>query len=352
MMTDEVFFAQEGQLGLITLNRPKALNALTLTMILSIQKQLSLWKQDEHIRAVIVQAVPGAAFCAGGDIRSLYNLGKLNDSEQMEFFWHEYRLNHFIHHLGKPYISLIDGMVMGGGVGISLHGSHPIATERFVFAMPETGIGFFPDIGASYLLTRCPGNLGVYLGLTGNRLDSQDALAAGLVKYRVSSEHIPNLVHVLKNTDLSGNVFKEIEGCFREYSINSFTPESSQITPEVDACFAHTTVETIKSALQNLGGDYPLSIEKAMSQKSPLSLKVTLAQLQKAKGLTLAQCLKMDYDLVSHFMKGEDFYEGVRALLIDKDKMPRWNPKDLEGVTQSMVEAYFTRTHPNLEWVE
>lgn len=169
-MTEEVLFSQEGQLGFITLNRPKALNALTLTMIMALQKQLSIWKEDYSIKAVVVQAVPGNAFCAGGDIRWLYNAGRSKDSEQMQFFWHEYRLNHFIHHFGKPYISLLDGITMGGGVGISLHGSHPVASERFVFAMPETGIGFFPDIGASYLLNRCPGFLGVYLGLTGNKL--------------------------------------------------------------------------------------------------------------------------------------------------------------------------------------
>lgn len=142
-MTDEVLFNQEGSLGVITLNRPGALNALTLNMILNIQRQLSLWQGDDTIHAVVVRAVSGNAFCAGGDIRSLYFAGQVNDAEQMQFFWHEYRLNHFIHHFGKPYISLIDGIVMGGGVGISMHGSHPIASERFVFAMPETGIGFF-----------------------------------------------------------------------------------------------------------------------------------------------------------------------------------------------------------------
>ncbi|EHL31503.1 hypothetical protein LDG_6434 [Legionella drancourtii LLAP12] len=352
MMTDDVLFTQEGQLGLITLNRPSALNALTLTMILRMQRQLSLWKKDDNIHAIVVQAVPGNAFCAGGDVRSLYFSGRLNDSEQMQFFWHEYRLNHFIHHLGKPYISLIDGLVMGGGVGISLHGSHPVASDHFVFAMPETSIGFFPDIGASYLLTRCPGYLGIYLGLTGNRLGPQDALRAGLVKQIISSEQIPALLNTLKNTDLSVDAFKGVDQCLYEYVTESSTVEPSQIKPAIDVCFAHSTVETIKSSLQDLDGVWPVSIDNALSQKSPISLKVTLAQLQKAKGLSLDQCLQMDYNLVSHFMHGSDFYEGVRALLIDKDKTPRWHPDSLEMVSESMVDDYFTRMHSGLEWID
>lgn len=351
-MTDEVLFTQEGQLGLITLNRPSALNSLSLTMILAMQHQLSLWKEDTGIRAVVVQAAPGSAFCAGGDIRSLYFSGRLNDAKQMEFFWHEYRLNHFIHHFGKPYISLIDGMVMGGGVGISLHGSHPVACDNFVFAMPETGIGFFPDIGASYLLTRCSGNLGIYLGLTGNRLGSHDALKAGLVKKIIASDQISALLNTLKNTDLTEDSFKGVDQCLKEYELVPSSEEPSQIKPQINVCFAHSDVETIKASLQDLEGVWAASVDNNLSQKSPLSLKVTLAQLHKAKGLTLAQCLQMDYDIVSHFMHGRDFYEGVRALLIDKDKKPHWNPERLDLVTENMVNHYFTRSHDALEWVE
>lgn len=351
-MTDEVLFAQEGQLGIITLNRPDALNALTLSMILAMQRQLSLWKHDDHVAAVVVQAAPGNAFCAGGDIRSLYFSGRINDAEQMQFFWHEYRLNHFIYHFGKPYISLIDGIVMGGGVGISLHGSHPVATEHFVFAMPETGIGFFPDIGASHLLSRCPGYLGMYLGLTGNRLGAQDALKASLVNQVISSEQIPKLLHTLKHTDLSADAHKGVAQCLREYAVVPSSAESTQIKPAIDVCFSPSTIEMIHLALQNMDGVWPASIDNSLAQKSPLSLKVTLAQLQKAKGMSLAECLQMDYDLVSHFMHGSDFYEGVRALLIDKDKKPRWNPAHLEQVSDVMVAEYFTRTHEVLEWVE
>lgn len=350
-MTEDLLFTQEGQLGLITLNRPDALNALTLTMILAMQRQLSLWKEDERIRAVVVQAAPGNAFCAGGDIRALYFSGRLNDSEQMQFFWHEYRLNHFIHHLGKPYISLIDGMVMGGGVGISLHGSHPVACDHFVFAMPETSIGFFPDIGASYLLTRCPGHLGTYLGLTGNRLGPHDAVKAGLVKKVMSSGHIPALLKTLQQADLSVDASKAVDQCLHEYAASAPDSEPSQIKPAINVCFAHPSVEMIKASLQDQEGVWPVSIENALSQKSPLSLKVTLEQLHRAKGLTLAECLQMDYTLVSHFMHGKDFYEGVRALLIDKDKNPHWNPDSLDLVSETMVANYFERRHTGLEWI-
>lgn len=349
-MTDEVLFTQEGSLGVITLNRPKALNALTLTMILAMQRQLNLWEKDNDIHAVVVRAASGGAFCAGGDIRSLYHAGKVNDAEQMQFFWHEYRLNRFIHHFEKPYISLIDGVVMGGGVGISLHGSHPIVSERFIFAMPETSIGFFPDIGASYLLSRCPGYWGTYLGLTGNRLGAQDALKMGLVKQIVSSEQMPALFDALMNEDLSENAFARVNQCIHAFISAAVSEELSQIDPLVDFCFAHSTVEQICESLQNVKGEWAAEVAKTLAQKSPLSLKVTLEQLRKAKGLTLAQCLQMDYDIVSHFMHGKDFYEGVRALLIDKDKNPQWSPTHLDLVTEQMVQDYFARSHIGLDW--
>ncbi len=351
-MSDEVFFNEEGQLGFITLNRPSALNALTLNMILAMQRQLSVWKNNPDIHAVVIQAVPGNAFCAGGDIRSLYFSGRVDHSEQMQFFWHEYRLNHFIHHLGKPYIALMDGVVMGGGVGISLHGSHPVAGDHFVFAMPETGIGFFPDIGASYLLTHCPGYLGMYLGLTGNRIGAADALTAGLIKNMVASEQFPALIETLKHTDLSGDAFNAVDHCLREYKQKGETTESSQIKPEIDRCFAHKRVEDIRMSLQKLEGLWAMSIDNTLAQKSPLSLKVTMAQLQKAQGLSLAECLQMDYIIASHFMRSSDFYEGVRALLIDKDKTPHWNPESLEEVNDTMVERYFTQMHPTVEWID
>ncbi|HRD69621.1 MAG TPA: enoyl-CoA hydratase/isomerase family protein [Legionella sp.] len=350
-MFEDILFSQEGQLGFITLNRPKALNALTLPMIMAMQNQLEQWKEDETVCAVILSAAPGNAFCAGGDVRGLYTMGLASDTEQLQFFWHEYRLNHFIHHFGKPYIALMDGITMGGGVGISLHGSHPIASERFVFAMPETGIGFFPDIGASHLLTRCPGSLGIYLGLTGNRLGPEDALKVGLVKQVISAEEMPRMIDFLRNEDLTTDAHGRVNECLNNFARNNSGEESTQIKPLINVCFAEPTVELIKESLRSSEGPWAESVDNTLKQKSPLSLKVTLAQLQKAKDLSLADCLKMDFDLVGHFMHGKDFYEGVRALLIDKDKNPQWNPAQLELVTEHMVVNYFEPSNHGLELI-
>lgn len=340
-MTGEVLFTQERHLGLITLNRPSALNALTLPMIMAMQKQLELWKADPSIHAVVVQAAGDNAFCAGGDVRWLYQTGKARDPEQMQFFWHEYRLNHFIHEFGKPYIALMNGMTMGGGVGISLHGSHPIASERFVFAMPETGIGFFPDIGASHLLNKCPGYLGIYLGLTGSRLGADDALKARLVKGVMPADKMPLFVMALAQADLSKDAAVQVNICLQSYLNTQPMDDSTQIKPLIDECFSAPSVELIRESLDKTEGAWALGVGNSLDNKSPLSLKVTLAQLQKNKTASLARCLRMDYDLVGHFMRDQDFYEGVRALLVDKDKNPKWNPATLDLVTDDMVVNYF-----------
>lgn len=350
-MSEDILFSQEGQLGMVTLNRAKALNALTLDMILALQRQLTAWQDDDNVRAIVLQSNSENVFCAGGDIRSLHQAGRLNGSSQMQFFWHEYRLNHFIHHYPKPYISLIDGMVMGGGVGISLHGSHPLATENLVFSMPETGIGFFPDIGASYLLTRCPGFSGLYLGLTGNRIGAVDAFNVGLVKQIIPAQNLAAFVTSLQHVDMSQDAFKAVDTCVHEHRLRENLQQPSQFKPAIDHCFVQPTVEGIFKELEQEGSVWATSIENSLSQKSPLSLKVTFAQLQQAKGLSLGDCLQMDYNLVSHFIKGSDFYEGVRALIIDKDKQPKWNPASIDQVSEEMVAKYFTRIHPALEWV-
>lgn len=340
-MTSEITFTREGQIGLITLNRPQALNALNLAMIKALQQQLQLWNDDNKIQAVVVQAAAGKAFCAGGDVRWLYEAGLAKNPEQMQFFWHEYRLNHYINNFKKPYIPLMDGITMGGGVGISLHGSHPVATERFVFAMPETGIGFFPDIGASYLLSRCPGQMGIYLGLTGNRIGAQDAHALGLVKYMIAANKLEAVLESLLKTDLSKDAHQSVKACLTKFVMSTeHAPiESEQI--EINACFAQSTVEKIFAALQAKGNEWALATLHNLEQKAPLSLKVTLAQIQKAKSMSMADCMKMDYCLVSQFMQEPDFYEGVRALLIDKDKSPHWQPESLALATEAKVADYF-----------
>ena len=347
-MTEDIHFTQEQHIGLVTLARVQALNALTLPMILALQQQLQMWHDDDNIHAVVIKAAPGKAFCAGGDIRSLYD-GR-GDPHQMQFFWHEYRLNYFIHHLGKPYLALMDGITMGGGVGISLHGSHPIASERFIFAMPETSIGFFPDIGASHFLTQCHDSLGSYLGLTGNRLNAYEAKDAGLVKAIISSEQMPLVVEKLAQIDLSKNAFEQVDQC-----LASFTQEDSKSLASINLikeCFSLDTIEAILNALEQHPDPLAKDLNKTLRQKSPFSLKLTLAQLQKAQGLSLADCLKMDFNLVRHFMTDHDFYEGVRALLVDKDKNPQWNPASLDLVSEAKIISYFEPSFLHLEFID
>ncbi|OCH97382.1 3-hydroxyisobutyryl-CoA hydrolase [Legionella jamestowniensis] len=337
----DIVFTREEHLGLITLNRSQALNALTLDMIKAMQQQLLAWEKEVDIHAVIVQGEGEKAFCAGGDVRWLYEAGLNQAPEQMQFFWHEYRLNHYIHHFKKPYISLMNGITMGGGVGISLHGSHPIATENFVFAMPETGIGFFPDIGASYLLARCPDATGIYLGLTGNRLKAQEAYKLGLIKQIIPANKMQEFIKRLASLDLSADAHQQVDACLQEFAMEH---EKAFITDNLAAikrCFSQQTVEAIFSALKDEGEEWAITILNNLKHKAPLSLKVTLAQIHKAKNKSLAECLTMDYCLVNQFMREHDFYEGVRALLVDKDRSPRWQPSSLDKVTSALVADYF-----------
>lgn len=348
MMTEDIIFTREQHVGVITLNRVQALNALTLPMILATQQQLHDWQNDAHIHAVVIQAAPGRAFCAGGDVRSLYDAGPNNTAQQMQFFWHEYRLNHFIHHFDKPYIALMDGVTMGGGVGVSLHGSHPVATERFIFAMPETSIGFFPDIGASHLLSRCPSRFGVYLGLTGNRLGSLDAHALGLVKQVVPADQLQNVLADLIEADLSHDAHARVDACLQRFAMPMHPAPILELQQAVQACFSHNDIDLIMVALNKVDSDWHRETMAILQQKAPLSLKVTLAQMQKAEPMSMADCIKMDYCLVGHFMRDHDFYEGVRALLVDKDKSPHWQPKQLSLVTNAMVADYFECGQPEL----
>lgn len=336
---------QRKHLGLITLARPGALNALTLPMIQAIGRQLMAWKTDDSIHAVVIRGEGEKAFCAGGDVRWLYETGRVDYAAVMEFFWHEYRLNHAIYTYPKPYIALMQGLTMGGGVGISLHGSYPVASETFTFAMPETGIGFFPDIGASYLLTRLPGAVGRYLGLTGESLHAADALAMGLVKQIIPQGCFSDFIQALTDAELSRQPLACIQACAAEFALDCREGVLNQpVLETLQACFSEESIETIIARLQiQTSTAWGARVAALLLKKSPLALKVTLAQLQRAQTMPMAGCLAMDYRLVSHFMQGHDFYEGVRALLIDKDKSPRWQPRSLSAVSLSQVELYFNQ---------
>lgn len=346
-MTDVVFETHQ-HIGVITLDRVPALNAINLPMVKAMQQQLLTWQADDNIHAVVLKAAPGKAFCAGGDVRWLYDTGLSKDPEQMQFFWHEYRLNYFISQFSKPYIALMDGITMGGGVGISMHGSHPVASERFVFAMPETGIGLFPDIGASYLLSRCPGELGLYLALTGNRLGAGDTLAAGLVKHVIDADKFSQILPELTELDLSRNAHQQVTDCLAQFETAHPQLTSREELEKINFFFQQPSFKDIMQGLEQSDDPWASKTLSGLQQKSPLSLEVTFAQIRRAKTMSLAECLTMDYCLVGHFMAGHDFYEGIRAVLIDKDKTPRWQPEQINQVTSANVANYFENCQPEL----
>lgn len=340
---DDILFEVENHKGIVTLNRPKALNALSVLMVTALLEQIQAWSIDPAIHAIFIRATEGKAFCAGGDVRWLYEAGRTRYDSILAFFEQEYQLNQLIYDLKKPYIALLDGMTMGGGVGISLHGRYTIATERFQFAMPETTIGFFPDVGGSYLLTRCPGALGIYLGLTGSILGSEQSFASGLIRYHVPAADLAQHTQALVDMDLSSLAHAKIERYLvqKTQTVNHDSLRSLQV--QVDQHFMGQTVEDIMMSLQQQNDPWCQKTFTLLQTKSPISLKVTLQQLQRAKRKSLQACLQQDRCLVAHFLQNPDFYEGVRALLVDKDKCPRWQPASLSEVSPQQIANYFTK---------
>ncbi len=337
----EIIFETRGAAGVVTLNRPQALNAVTHAMVLALSAQLTAWADDASITRVVVIAAGERAFSAGGDIRHLYDLGIAGrQAEALQFWRDEYPLNALIKNYRKPYVALIDGIVMGGGVGVSVHGSHRVAGDRFSFAMPEVGIGFFPDVGATWFLPRLPGELGTYCALTGERFTAADGVAAGVATCRVPSARFPELLEGLMGTisvDATLAAFAEPVG---------EGPVMAQ-REKIDRLFAHETVEGILAALDGEtaanGTDAGWAAKTAatMRTKSPLSLKMALQQVRRGKGWDFDTCMRAEFRIVSRIIEGHDFYEGVRAVIVDKDNKPRWSPATLAAVDNEDVARYF-----------
>lgn len=330
----EVFFERTGNLGVITLNRPEALNALTLGMCHAIERQLRIWQDDAAVKAVAVKGA-GRAFCAGGDIRALYDLGLARDTYPYRFYHDEYRLNALIKHFPKPYIALINGIVMGGGVGVSVHGAHRVVSENLRFAMPETGIGLFPDVGGSYFLSRCPGQLGLLLALTGTRIGAADALYCGIATAYVPAARFDELQAALTEASAIEEVIAE----FAETPEDA--PSLAQHRARIDRIFSHDSVEEIVEALLWEGDGWASQIRSTILSKSPVSSKVAFRQLREGAKLDFNACMQMEYRLANRFIEGHDFYEGVRATVIDKGQAPVWTPGTLEGISTADVAAYF-----------
>jgi enoyl-CoA hydratase len=333
--SDDILFSRRGAAGLVTLNRPQALNAVTHGMVLALRRRLDRWAHDGSIDRVIVTGAGGRAFSAGGDIRHLYDLGRAGRQEEALQFWRdEYPLNVAIKTYPKPYIALIDGIVMGGGVGVSVHGSHRVAGDHFSFAMPEVGIGFFPDVGATWFLPRMPGELGTYCGLTGERFNAADGVAAGVATHRIASARFPDLIEALTGTvpvDAVLAAFAERPGEGRVMAHRA----------DIDRLFAHDRVEDILAALDAERTEWARKTAAIIRTKSPLSLRIALEQVRRGATLDFADCMRLEFRIVSGIVAGHDFYEGVRAVIVDKDNAPRWRPASLAGVNAAEVARHF-----------
>ena len=342
--TEEILLGRKGGLATLTINRPQALNALTLDNYRRFDPALRDWEADPSVHAVAVCGAGDRAFCAGGDVRAVYEAGRgISGDPDLPavFFREEYELIRRIHHFAKPYIAIIDGITMGGGAGISVNGAYRGATEHTLFAMPETGIGLFPDVGATRFLNRCPGHLGRYLGLTGARVKTADALYCGFATHAVKRGSIAALLDELSREHTA------IEDCLRRFAVDPGPAELAALQPDIDRCFAGDSVEVILDALavEAAGGganaQWAEEARASLLTKSPTSLKITLRQLTIGRDYDLDAALALEYRLTQHLMAGHDFYEGVRAMLIDRDRNPKWRPATLAEVTENMIDAYF-----------
>ncbi|KAK1903377.1 3-hydroxyisobutyryl-CoA hydrolase mitochondrial [Dissostichus eleginoides] len=340
-----VLLEKVGCAGVITLNRPKALNALNMPMVQHIYPQLKKWESDNETDIVIIRGAGGKAFCAGGDIRAVTEAGKVGAPLAEDFFREEYTLNHAIGTCRKPYIALIGGITMGGGVGLSVHGRFRVATEKTLFAMPETAIGLFPDVGGGYFLPRLQGQLGLFLALTGFRLKGRDVQRAGVATHFVESEKIPELEKEL--VDLKSPSAEDVSRVLDSYQNQSALGADKpfvleQHMSDIDRLFSSSSVEGIVQNLKADGSEFANTQAKTLSRMSPTSLKITYRQLQAGAALSLQDVLVMEYRLSQACMRGSDFYEGVRSVLIDKDQNPKWNPSTLEEVSEESVEQCFS----------
>ncbi len=320
--------------GRITLNRPKALNALTLDMVRAMRATFDDWVWRPDIALVVLAGAGDRGLCAGGDLRAIWESRQRGDGFAHDFWREEYALNARIAAYPKPVVAMMDGIVMGGGVGISAHAAHRIVTERTRLAMPEVGIGFSPDVGGTWLLSRAPGEVGTWMALTGQPVGAADAIFMGFADVFVRSERLP---------ELSGDFGRRpIDATLRDTSSGPGESTLRRLRPEIDRAFGLDTVEQIRDALRQSGAEWARDALEAMGAKSPTALKLALAALRRARGLPdLRACLEMEYRLACRLLDGHDFIEGIRAAVIDKDRAPRWRPARLEEVSEAMVDAYF-----------
>lgn len=331
----EILFEQKGHAGIVTLNRPKALNAVTHNMILRMDEQMRAWAQDDAVKAVIVKG-EGRAFSAGGDIMDVYRAGK-EGKKLTQFFADEYRLNAYLAGYKKPIVALIDGIVMGGGVGLSFHGSHRVLGEKALFAMPEVGIGFFPDVGGGYLLSRVKGGYGMYLGLTGARIGPGDILWSGLGTHAVKSENIAAVEQGIIDTGdpdaVLGPLLIEPEAT---------VDESTQV--RINHHFTRGTLDDLMESLRQgkqAGEGFAGKALDMIESRSPTSVNVAFRQVTYSEMLGMDEVMKMEFRILNRMLEGHDFYEGIRAVLVDKGDTPKWSPATLAEIDETGIETYF-----------
>ncbi|MDR7081859.1 enoyl-CoA hydratase [Arthrobacter ginsengisoli] len=328
----EVLFERRGRLGVTTLNRPRAVNALTAGMASAMLEQLLRWSDDDAVAAVLVRGAGDRGLCAGGDIVAIYR-DMLDGGDATADFWaEEYRLNALISGYPKPYVAFMDGLVLGGGVGISAHGSVRIVTERTRMGMPETTIGFVPDVGGTLLLSRSPGESGTHAALTGAHLSGSDALFLGLADHFVPSAKLAELAEALESEAPDAAVAR-----FAEEEPPSVLAAQQEW---IDACYSSDDAEEIVRRLRTAGGEASEAAD-TIEAKSPTAVKVALASLRRARGLSLEEALEQEYRVGLRFLAGPDFREGIRAQVVDKDRNPHWQPATLAEVSRDNVESYF-----------
>ncbi|CBI36345.3 hypothetical protein VitviT2T_013674 [Vitis vinifera] len=354
--TDQVLIDKNLFVRTLVLNRPRQLNALSSQMISKLLELFLAYEEDSNVKLVIMKG-NGRAFCSGGDVAAVvHDINRGNWKIGAKFFWEEYILNYVMATYSKPQVSILNGIVMGGGAGASVHGRFRIATENSVFAMPETALGLFPDVGASYFLSRFPGFFGEYVGLTGARLDGAEMLACGLATHFVPSARLSSLEAALHKLDSSDPAI--ISAVIDEYSLQPYLKDKSTYhrLDIINRCFSRRTIEEILSALEReavkSADDWISSTIQSLQKASPTSLKISLRSIREGRVQGVGQCLIREYRMVCHVMRGEvskDFVEGCRAILFDKDKNPKWEPSRLDQLNDSMIDQYFSRVDDE-EW--
>ncbi len=332
---------KEGSAGIIRLNRPKAINAVTLEMFHDIDKALDAFEKDPAVAVILLEGAGERGLCAGGDIRALWESSKVKGDLGKILWRDEYILNARIKKFPKPYVSFMDGIVMGGGVGLSAHSAHRVVTEKTKLAMPEVGLGFFPDVGGTWLLSRSPGEIGTYFGLTGQTMNGPDAVYAGFADVVVRSEELPALREVLARA-APGIPSRDIRTLIETFTTDENAGPVAAMQSKIDRCFAYDRMEDIMAALQRDASDFAQATLKALNEKSPRGMVVTLKLLRLARtARSLEECLVREYRAALEVFASDDFREGVRAAVIDKDRSPKWSPPRIDDVTPAMVAPYF-----------